>query len=146
MLRSEVGSGESDRKASKANGSDSAALEADKAESGNGLSKEFSDTVVAQIKPSAGAKGDDSVTNEASGSTNGDKADANATSGKLLADGLGTGMRAESASDAKTSAGARANGEEAKATDGVTGISKLKPTGVGDAFPSNAQLLNQLKV
>lgn len=146
MLRSEVGSGESDRKASKANGSDSAALEADKAESGNGLSKEFSDTVVAQIKPSAGAKGDDSVTNEASGSTNGDKADANATSGKLLADGLGTGMRAESASDAKTSAGARANGEEAKATDGVTGISKLKPTGVGDAFPSNAQLLNQLKI
>lgn len=146
MLRSEAGNGESDRKASKANGSDSAALEADKAETGNGLAKEFSDTVVAQIKPSAGAKGDDSVTNGTSGSTNGEKAEPSGTGGRLLADGLGTGMRAEAVPDAKTSAGARANGEEAKATDGVSGASKLKPTGVGDAFPSNAQLLNQLKV
>ncbi|HNB22828.1 MAG TPA: hypothetical protein PKZ32_10430 [Candidatus Melainabacteria bacterium] len=147
MLRSEVGNGESDHKSSKATGSDSAALEADKAESGNGLAKEFSDTVVAKITSSACQDSGAAVKNEANGSASGQRtAEAGAATEQALADGKGTGMRANAAIESSLSAGARANGGEKKATEGTSGFSKLQPSGLGDAFPSSTQLLNQLKI
>ncbi len=144
MARPEVGSDDFERKGAKSNGSDNAALEGEKESSGNGLNREFADTIMSQAIPSSGSNQErNEAKGEASGSSNAEKA---ASEGKLntpLADGAGTGMRAETKPE---SAGTGPKGAESKSMEGLSGAGKLAPAGVGDAFPSSAQLLNQLKV
>ncbi|MBX9948026.1 MAG: hypothetical protein K2Y39_02560 [Candidatus Obscuribacterales bacterium] len=144
MARPEVGSDDFERKGAKSNGSDNAALEGEKESSGNGLHKEFADTIMSQAIPSSGSNQErNTATGEASGNSNAEKAASEHKLNSPLSDGAGTGMRAEAKQE---SAGARANGSEKKSTEGLSGAGKVTPAGVGDAFPSSAQLLNQLKV
>ena len=144
MARPEVGNDALERKGAKSTGSDNAALDGDKESSGNGLNKEFADTIMSQTTPSSGSNQErNTSTGEASGSSNAETAASEQTLITPLSDGAGTGMRAETKPE---SAGARANGTEKKSTEGISGAGKLTPAGVGDAFPSSAQLLNQLKV
>ncbi|HIA55249.1 MAG TPA: hypothetical protein EYN91_24735 [Candidatus Melainabacteria bacterium] len=135
MLRSEIGNGESDTKTNKANGSDNAALDLEKPSAGNGLSREFADTIMSQVTPSSGPKESERAAVEAAGSSHGER--AKATEEKNLATAEGEARRSP------TAAGERANGAERKTTDALTGSGRAP---ISDAFPSGTQLLNQLKV
>ncbi len=150
MLRSEVGTGDGNRDGSKASGSDITGLDLDKKVTGNGLAKEFSDTVVANAKqaiPSTGpldAESGERMQTVQKGSSTGEKAaEVAGKENKPQANGEGTGMRAEAASAVENF---QPNGAAKKsAADGISGSGQYKTTGIGDAFPSSTELLKGLK-
>ena len=138
MMRNEFGS-DSTRNGSKANSSDSAETAAEQQSSGNGLVQEFSKiTDPKALSPLSGgeqAGAERSTTLPVSGSA-------------MLSDAgtVGNGKVAstsESTNDALTGE-PKPNGSTKKAAAGEFG--KCKSTGVGEAFPSSAELLQGLKL
>jgi hypothetical protein len=138
MMRNEAGS-DSSRNGSKANGSDSAETTAEQQSSGNGLVQEFSKiTDPKALSPLSGG--------EQAGAERSTTLPESGSSMRTDAGILGSGKVAstvESTNDALTGE-PKPNGRSKQAAAGEFG--KCKSTGVGEAFPSSAELLQGLKL